>query len=125
MMSLTTDPAHTHTISSAKEQLTLRIRQAVLHASSELQLEASFARGRRSNDLVVIKLRGLQQHAHIMTNHLVEVFPEITVDLLASESQDSTYSLTVVATAKTDEDHSVSEEERRYQLLRIYGGVCA
>ncbi len=99
-----------------QDQLTLRVRKAIVSAAKAIDLRASFAPGRRKSDVLLVKLRGKREHAHIIATHLVDIFPEIDIEVLKGIQQDNYYNFTLVVTQKLA-DQEVIAKERRAKLI--------
>ncbi len=99
-----------------QEKLALKIRQTVISATEASGLKASFAKGRRQSDMLIIKLSGKREHAYAISNHLVITFPEIDIDILKVKSQNTFYPFILVISQKLDEQ-SMAFNERRSKLI--------
>ena len=99
-----------------QDQLTLRIRRAIVSAAKAIELRASFAPGRRESDVLLVKLRGRREHAHIIATHLLDIFPEVDIEVLKGIQQDNYYNFTLIVTQKLTEQETI-EKERRAKLI--------
>ena len=98
-------------------ELILRIRKAVVSAAKSIDLRSSFAQGRRKSDLLLVKLRGRREYAHVIATHLIDIFPEVDVEILRGTQKDNFYTFTLVVTKKLNEQDAIFEE-RRAKLVR-------
>ncbi len=98
-------------------ELILRIRKAVASAAKSIDLRSSFAQGRRKSDLLLVKLRGRREYAHVIATHLIDIFPEVDVEILRGTQKDNFYTFTLIVTQKLNEQDAVFEE-RRAKLVR-------
>ncbi len=99
-----------------QRELISRIRKAVVSAAKVIDLRASFAHGRRKSDMILIKLRGRREYAHVIASHLVDIFPEVDVEILKGIQEDNFYTFTLIITQKLS-DQDIIYEERRAKLL--------
>ena len=80
---------------SRQDELISHIRQYITKMAKTLNLEVSFAPGRRKDDLIVIKLNGEHQLKYVVANCLVEVYPEIDIDVPKKSQTNGSFLLIV------------------------------
>ncbi len=104
-----------------QDQLILRIREYIVRTATVINLTPSFARGRRKSDLLLIKLRGRSEHASIIATNLVDIFPEIDVEVPKGKQQDNYF--TLIITQKLANQEAVAEERRAKLIDAIEKGL--
>ena len=97
-----------------QDQLSLRIRDYITRTTKVINLAASFGHGRRESDILLVKLRGKREHAIIIATNLVDIFPEIDVEVPKSKQESNHF--TLIITQKLT-DQKVAAKERRAKLI--------
>ncbi len=101
-------------IPKEQEQLVLYIRKYITRTVKTINLKASFTRGRRKSDLLLVKLRGEREYAQAITASLAEVLSEVDIETPKSLQKDDY--LTLIVTQKLA-DQEIVVKERRARLI--------
>ncbi len=104
--------------SEEQDKLVLSIRNTIVRTAETLNLTATFAPVRRKSDVLFVKLRGKHQYACAMASCLVDLLPEVDIEIPKSLQLDDYF--TLIITQKLA-DQEVIIKERRAKLRNTIG----